>query len=377
MAHAPRRIFLDVFIFLIGTLSVLPIPGSDQTRSPTNSTSLSPSNGQRVFRLDVEIKTRDERGAAIGSFQLLPGSNHVWLDLGFKAWDLTTLPTTSGIGPFNKKGMVDRWEHLPLPEGETFTTDDIFELRLEKKGLGGFTHAWDGFSGGWKPESVALFVNGLPFGETFPVLPSGQKLDKNRPAWRHLFRAVSAEERFLLGLRVEPIPVESNWLGQLIAGITTEFKKLRVSGWQNGPLEQYRADDQFTSDGDAKNDPLIERVSAEGVLYKPPRSGTDGYVTLDLRLQTVTIFNANGTKNEYAVNTEGGIPHRRYIRVEYKWRKKGQPNDRRYRTEKWSVGDRFYAEGGIRWDTDWNGFYEIHPDFGEAFLRRLKSSSPK
>ena len=376
MVHAPRRILTTVSILIL-TLSVLGVVGSGQTRSPTNSASLSPSHGQRLFRLDVEIKTRDERDATIGSFQLIPGSNHVWLDLGFKAWDLSSLPTVSENRPFNKKGGVDRWENLPLPEQETITTDDIFELRFEKKGLAGFTHAIDGFGGGWKPESVTLFVNGEPFGETLSVLPSGQKLSIDRPAWRHLFKAASAEERFILGLRVEPIPVESNWLGQLIAGITTEFKKLRVSGWQNGPLEQYRADDQFTSDGDAKNDPLIEHVSAEGVLYKPPRSGTDGYVTLDLRLQTVTIFNANGTKTEYAVNTEGGIPHRRYIRVEYKWRKKGQPNDRRYRTEKWSVGDHFYAEGSIRWDTDWNGFYEIHPDFSEAFLRRLKSPSPK
>ncbi len=330
--------------------------------------------------MDVEIKTRDENNATIGSLQLVPGSNHVLLDLGFKAWDLSALPTTSGTRPFHKKGAVDRWEQLPLPEGETITTDDLFEFRLEKKGLGGFTHTEDGFNGGWKPESVTLFVNGQPFGETLLVLPSGQKLDKNRPAWRHLFRTISAEERFLLGLRVEPAQDGSNWFVQLIAGLTTEFKKLHLSGWQNGPLEQYRADDQFTSDGDVKDDPPIEHVSVKGVLYNPPRSGTDGYVTLDLRLQTITILHADGTKMAYSVDTEGGIPHRahrRYIRVEYKWRKKGQPNDRRYRTERWSVGDRFYAEGKIRWDTDRNGFYEVHPDFGEVFLRRFNASSSK
>ena len=335
--------------------------------------------GRQITRLDVEIKTRDEKNAKIGSVHILPYSDHVWLDLGFKAWDLSDEKTISGAKPFRKNGATDRWENLELPDGEAMSIDDIFELRLEKKGLGGLTHAGDGLGGGWKPESITLFVNGEPFGGTLTVLPPGERLGQHRPAWRHLFRSIGVEDRFLNGLRVEPMEIEkgSGWFTGLIAGLTTPFKNLKISGWQEGPLEQYQAHDQYTSDGEVKDDPPIERVSVEGILYNPPHSGTDGYITLDLRLETVTIFSADGTRTDYTVNSENGIPHRRYIRVEYVRRNLGNPIDNRYKIEKWAIGDRFYAEGRVRWDTDEMGFYEIHPALGEAFLRRLNTPSPQ
>ena len=363
MAKIPLRILTSIAVVFAS--SVLPQSGSGDVIQAA-SQPLSPAT--RITRLDVEIKTRDEKNAAIGP-QIIPGSNHVWLDLGFKGWDLSTIPTAAGTEPFGIKGGVDRWENLPLPERDIFTVDDLFELRIEKKGLGGFTHAGDGSNGGWKPESVTLFVNGKPFGDTLPVLPSGQSLDKKRPAWRHLFRPVSVEERFLLGLRVEPLEA-GNWFEGLVAGITTPFKKTGLSGWQNGPLQQYRKGDQFTSDGDVKDDPAIEHVAVEGILYNPPSPGTDGYITLDLRLNSITIFNAAGTRTQYSVDNEGGVRHPRFIRVEYVRVKNGQPNDDRYKIEKWSIGDRFYAEGRILWDTDRIGFYELHPDFGESFIRK-------
>ncbi len=373
MGLVSRRDLVMCSLVVLFALSGLFISDSAASQPVNMPETRSFSAGKQITRLDVEIKTRNEPNAKIGSLHLLRGSDHVWLDLGFKAWDLSDAKITSGAKPFRKNGATDRWENLQLPDGEAMLIDDIFELRLEKKGLGGFTHARDGFDGGWKPESITLFVNGGPFDGTLSVLPPGEQLDRDRPAWRHLFRSIGAEDRFLYGLRVEPIQVEdgSSWFTGLIAGITTPFKKLKISGWQNGPLEQYRLDDPYTSDGDVKSDPLIDRVSVEGVLYSSPHTGTDGYVTLDLRLQTITIFSGNGVKTEHSVNAENGIPHRRFIRVEYLRKKPGQPDDNRYKTEKWSVGDRFYAEGHIRWDTDEMGFYEIHPDLGDAFLRRL------
>lgn len=359
---------------LVVFLSLSFISTSAEAQTVISPETPTPLRGKPITRIDVEIKTRNEKNAKIGSFHLLPGSDHVWLDLGFKAWDLSDEKTVSGRKPFRKNGATDRWENLPLPDGETMSIDDIFELRLEKKGLGGLTHAGDGVDGGWKPESVTLYVNGEPFGGTFPILPPGEQLYWNRPAWRHLFKPVDVQDRFLYGLRVEPLEVEkgSGWFTGLIAGLTTPFKKLKISGWQNGPLEQYRTNDPFTSDGDVKNDPSIDHVAVEGVLYNPPHLGTDGYVTLDLRLETVTTYSAAGAKT-VAVNVENGIPHRRFIRVEYVRISSGHSNDNRYKTEKWIVGDRFYAEGRVLWDTDEMGFYEVHPDFGNAFLRRLNS----
>lgn len=328
-------------------------------------------SGIPIARLDVEIKTRDENNATIGKFQMVPGSNHVWLDLGFKAWDLSSLKTASGRSPFHIKGGVDRWENIPIPANVQLTTDDLFQIRLEKKGWAGFTHAFDGFAGGWKPENITLYVNGEKFGETLAVLPPGEKLNKDRPAWRHLFKDISAEERFLNGLRIEPIAEVGSWFGHVIAGVTTPFKLLNISGWQHGPLKRYKEHDRFTSSGPVKEDLPIEHVSVEGVLYTKPRPATDGYLTLDLKLSVVRIRGANGAISEYAVNSERGIRHDRYIRVEYQRIKIGRGWDSRLRTEKWSIGDRFYAEGKIFWDTDAGGFYEIHPDLGDAFLKRI------
>lgn len=366
-------LFRSVIVVLTASLSFISQPAAAQTGNAPEKPAV--LRGKQITRIDVEIKTRNEKNAKIGSFHLLPYSDHVWLDLGFKAWDLSDEKTTSGAKPFRKNGATDRWENLPLPDGEAMSIDDIFELRLEKKGLGGLTHAGDAIGGGWKPESVTLFVNGEPFGGTLPILPPGEQLYWNRPAWRHLFRPIGVEDRFLYGLRVEPLEVEkgSGWFTGFIAGLTTPFKRLKISGWQNGPIEQYSPNDPYTSDGEVKNDVSIDRVAVEGVLYNPPHLGTDGYVTLDLRLETVTTFSANGVKTGHSINAENGIPHRRFIRAEYVRISSGHPNDNRYKTEKWSAGDRFFAEGRVLWDTDEMGFYEVHPDFGDVFLRRLRS----
>jgi hypothetical protein len=329
--------------------------------------------------VDVEIKTRNEAHATIGNQILSDGtlpSNHVWLDLGFKAWDLTATPTSGGQAPFKKAGAIDRWENLPLPASDTFTTDELFELRIEKKGLGNWTHAEDGIEGGWIPEAVTLFVNGKQFGGPLPILPSGEQLDKDRPAWRHLFKPFTAEERFVWGLRVEPIAGGSSRFDELISGLTTLAKKHHISGWQDGPIKQYRPNDYLTTDDAVKQDPPIAHAVVVGRLINPPSPGTDGYVSLDLELEEIGVYDTSGKLTEYPVKTAAGVPHSRYIRVEYFRIKPGESDDDRYKSENWKVGERFYAEGRILWDTDRSGFYEVHPDRGAAFMRRLGSGSP-
>jgi hypothetical protein len=350
------------------------------TRPLINAVEGSTPSGEPITRLDVEVKTRDEAHATIGNQPVPDGkfpSNHVWLDLGFKSWDLTATPTSGGQTPFKKRGGTDRWENLLLPPGEVFTTDDLFEIRIEKKGLGNWTHAEDGIDGGWMPEEVSLFVNGKKYIATLPILPQGEQLDKDRPAWRHLFKPLSTEDRFLWGLRVEPMAGGSSRLDELISGVTTIAKQYHISGWQDGPIRQYRQNDQLTTDDAVKQDQQISHASLVGTLINPPSPGTDGYVSLDLNLEGIKIYYSGGEIKEYQVNAAAGVPHHRYIRVEYLRIKQGEPDDDRYKSENWKVGDRFYAEGKIQWDTDRGGFYEIHPDRGEAFMHRVEHALPQ
>jgi hypothetical protein len=209
-------------------------------------------------------------------------------------------------------------------------------LRLEKKGLGGFTGAEDGPDGGWMPQEITIFVAGLPFAGPIRVLGDLEQLDKARPAWRYLLLPeIDAKRRFVLGLRTTPNSHPSTHFDEQISGLTTIFKRNGISGWQPGPLP---------------DDPRLE-ATVEGTLDWPPSAGTDGFVSLDLRVSSVTMGEV--TTNVGDAGDAYAVPHKRYIRVEYV-----HGDDARYKG--WTVGTRFRISGEVKWDTDREGFYEIH-----------------
>jgi hypothetical protein len=115
------------------------------------------------------------------------------------------------------------------------------------------------------------------------------------------------------------------------------FKKEDISGWEDGP---------------------VATAEVEGRLINPPSPGSDGYVSLDL---DVSQLSAGGQTVTF--DPSGNLPHR-YLRVEYLHRDLNGHDDVAY--QNWHVGDKLRAVGRVRWDTDKQGFYEVHPAYGNV-----------
>lgn len=278
-----------------------------------------------IRSLAVEIRTRPEEGSGT--------TNTVWLDLGFHAWRLDR-----GTGDF-RAGSVFRSLPLSMPAGE-FALGDLFEVRLEKKGMFGLTGAPD--SGGhWRPETVTLLVDGTAGVPPLEV-PATVSLSRAEPSWRHEIHRLGPEMRMLHGLRAENTQ-ESKALDEYASLLTTPFKRFGISGWQNGPI--------------VRDPPLY--AGAFGVLTHRPSAGWDGYVSLDLQVEKLDF-------DGHWYCTPAGANQRRFLRVEhFRWTSEDVDN----RFADWTVGDQFLVFGPVKWDTDRGGFYEIHPEHPEDVLR--------
>lgn len=295
-------------------------PGS---RVRSNKANLVISWHDKIKSLGVTIKTRNVDGAGT--------DDAVYVDVGFKAWNVGG----SDLKKFEKNSS-DNFD-LPLPSGTTFTLDDLIYVRLEKKGVGGFTGALDGPGGAWQPESVTIYTD-LGALAVAPV-PAGLALDHNTPAWLYTFGPLTPHRKLAMGLRVERDFSRITSLGSAIAFLTTEFKKAGVSGWQNGPI---------------KGDPPVD-AKVVGRLVASASSSNDGYTSMDLRVEKICTHGVCSDTNSGA-----GLPHDRYMRVEYKHAAPyAAPVE----------GARIQVTGRIQWDTDERGFYEIHPigQSGENF----------
>jgi hypothetical protein len=176
---------------------------------------------------------------------------------------------------------------------------------------------------------VSLIVNGREFA-TFSV---NDRLMQGHPSWTGLFKTFPPEEQFARGLRVN-LGRQNSSFDEEIARLTGIFKDLNVSGWQNGPIQTARV---------------------VGKLQSPPSDSKDGFATLDLELERVEARGAM-----FVLDGAHGVRHKRYLRIEYKHRTSNGSDDSRFKS--WHPGDRLAVSGQVLWDTDRNGFYEIHPD---------------
>jgi hypothetical protein len=183
--------------------------------------------------------------------------------------------------------------------------------------------------GQWKVQHVTLIVNGHNFAD-FEV---GDTLKQRHSEWSHPVGSPSVEEQFVNGLRVN-VNKASTVADERLARVTTLFKLSDISGWKDRPIRQARA---------------------VGVLRNPPSAGDDGFVSLDLELERIEVNNL-----AFVLDEHSGIAHKRFIRVEYKNRDGNGNVDTRYKG--WSPGTRFAIQGPVAWDTDRDGFYELHPD---------------
>lgn len=258
----------------------------------------------------------------ITSTESLAGTdNDVYFDVGPLAWKLDK----SGYNDF-ERGADDTY---PLDlHGLALRTDDLVWLRLWKKGMLGYSGTGDGLDGAWKPAAVHLVVNG----RELVGADINQWLTDSNPQWMHLLRpGLAPEELFARTLRVlpnEPIGAFS----ESVAILTTNAFKLRgISGWLGTDLI----------------------ACAYGTVIRPPAKSTDGLATIDLRLESVEL---NGRR--FVLDGAHGINLDRYLRVEYMYGgfpplPMGNPVP--------GDGQTVRICGNVKWDTDHEGWYEIHP----------------
>ncbi|MCA1816938.1 MAG: hypothetical protein LC746_11110 [Acidobacteria bacterium] len=287
----------------------------------------------RIERLQVRIVTSRKRGAGT--------DNAVYFDIGPLAWKLNK-PHHDDF----ERGSRDTYE-LPLGCAD-LTTDDILWVRLQKKGLFGVLGTRDGLTGAWETESLQLIVNGRE--EPRFNLVVGVSLNSRCWMWKAelvRFKPDTDEERFLRSLRLN-INRKLSWLDKASALVTTPlFKERGISGWlpqpQPGMCECCAPSLRCASP--------LPRTCATGVVVQSGRS-SDGLATIDLRAEEVE-FCPGGTQPcapAIPLDEAHGIRQPRFLRIEYRYGGARVPRD----------GDRVRICGEVWWDTDREGWYELH-----------------
>jgi hypothetical protein len=195
--------------------------------------------------------------------------------------------------------------------------------------------------GQWKPEWIRVIVNNKDFA-FFNFSGTNVVLKENHSDWVGLIGSPSPEQQFVNGLRVNKNNA-SKTSDEYISGVTTLLGKDRnISGWERGP---------------------VSSAIVIGKLVNKPSPGTDGYVSLDLEVESVQV---NG--QTFILDGRHGINNNRYIRVEHLRYQQDGSEDTRYNT--WKVGNRFRVTGPVKRDMDRITFYEIHTP-NSASLEKL------
>lgn len=248
--------------------------------------------------------------------------NDVYFDIGPLGWKLDR----SGHNDF-EKGADDTYA-LDL-HGLELTTDDIVWLRIQKKGVGGVLGTGDGLDGEWHPQSIQLIVNGTKYA-SFII---DQWINSSNWYWMHVLRpSDTAEEQFARSLRMIPNN-ELSGFDESVAFLTTPFKILGISGWLGTGLPN---------------------ICAIGKVIREPGRSTDGLATIDLMLKTVQFDD-----RIYILDGNHEIKHTRYLRVEYQFRAPAPIASNENDVPQ--NGEHVRICGVVQWDTDQEGWYEIHP----------------
>ena len=230
----------------------------------------------------------------------------------------------------------------------TFETADetqkaIVWLRLHKKGLFGVTGTRDGFTGAWHPERIALLVNGVECANEEVTSP----LNSRYWFWRkaNSFSPYRDPASFVRSLRLKPNDA-LRWPDKVTGFFTTSlFKRRGISGWLECPEEKQNG---------APNKPCMavpRRVCATGEVFRPTAVSTDGLATIDLKLHSLEFCSddASGQQNVDLQATQNSA-RPSYLRIEYEFKKENFPKK----------GQRLRVCGRLRWDTDREGWWEIH-----------------
>jgi hypothetical protein len=121
--------------------------------------------------------------------------------------------------------------------------------------------------GEWKVASVVVLVNG----KEYVAATVDRWLKRGAPVWAGPVADLEPEELFIQRLRVDKNGSGGHFAEE-VSRFTTVFKNLGISGWDD--------------------DVPVKKATVIGILRNAPSAGTDGFVSLDLELESVTT----GTK---------------------------------------------------------------------------------
>jgi len=290
--------------------------------------------------LTVKITTEKGRGAGT--------DNAVYFDIGPIGWRLNT----SHHNDF-ESGRVDVFE-LKTLDYKPIRKSDILWFRLQKKGLFGYTGFHDGFDGAWHPQTLEVSIDGQPR----PIIRVDKPLNSKWWFWRgcppngRVVNPYSSAASFVRSLRIQQNK-ELSSIDKFTGFFTTPlFKKNGLSGW----LKCMETREGSNSLGNVCGS-IPERVCARGTVYRKPGKSLDGLATIDLDVDEIT-FCRKGNCTDRALRKNIDPERSRYLRVEYEHKANSVPaKDRKVR-----------VCGELRWDTDREGWWEIHTHSKEDLL---------
>ena len=291
-----------------------------------------------IRNLSVSITTNKSRGAGT--------DNAVYFDVGPLSWKLGK-PHHNDF----ERGSTDTYElirdglilNVNNSARITITTTDILWWRLHKKGLAGVTGLGDGFDGAWRPSIISLIINGVES----PLVTIDEPLTSRCWFWRSKDPDDSDLRTFARSLRL--VPNKSlNSLDKASGILTTNlFKKRGISGWLSDPVNKECTGKPPYNPPSTKLPPLCVTGS---VLSHATSS--DGLETIDLRVALIQAADAD-TKwqpSEIRLDNASGFDQPRYLRVESPYAHHRVHKEQTVR-----------ICGELRWDTDREGWWEIHP----------------
>lgn len=252
--------------------------------------------------------------------------NVVYFDIGPVGWELWKQGSQFEAGSDETYPLIKNRRVMlkdELGDSLSLTTDDIVWLRLQKKGIGCVTGTPDFPHGGWKPKSIHLIVNGVDW-VSVTVQPW---LNMTNPFWKRNVRpAWSDARRFARTMRLRPNEKLGPGDETIAILTTTQFKLMGISGWLGSG---------------------VPRTCATGKVMRRALS-TDGLATIDLELALLDIGG-----RRYRFDPGHGIRAPRYVRVEYFFPQAPESVP--------DAGQCVQICGTVKWDTDREGWYEIHP----------------
>jgi hypothetical protein len=284
-------------------------------------------------KLTVTITTEKSRGSGT--------DNAVYFDIGPLSWRLNT-PRHNDF----EAASIEVFE-LTTPDATPVSKENILWLRLHKKGVGGYTGTHDGFDGAWHPTRIEVALDGRPYPAVNIRTPLNSKwwFWRAAPADGSVVNPYSSAASFLRTLRIQKNK-ELGPIDKFTGFFTTPLlKKNGLSGWLKCMERREGSNSLGIICGS-----VPERVCAVGTVYYKPAKSLDGLATIDLNVDEIT-FCRKGNCTDSALRTDIDQEWSRYLRAEYKHHGNLVPGkDTKVR-----------ICGELRWDTDREGWWEIHP----------------